>query len=158
MFLLQLIPEKAEEYVEYLISIGRLDEAAVKMADIVNDVSLEECPLLPHTLINAPASPSLSYNRTSLSQERGSQSISCGKNCVFSSLRTQRRSADIDGHTANSYAVCGVCVCVCLCVSVCAGDFGESRPHYSRGAAEVHRHDWSALVLASRLLHKSRPL
>ena len=37
--LLQLLPENTEEYVEYLISIGRLDEAAVKMADIVNDVS-----------------------------------------------------------------------------------------------------------------------
>ena len=35
----QLIPENTEEYVEYLISIDRLDEAAVKMADIVNDVS-----------------------------------------------------------------------------------------------------------------------
>ena len=35
----QLMPENTEEYVEYLISIGRLDEAAVKMADIVNDVS-----------------------------------------------------------------------------------------------------------------------
>jgi pre-mRNA-splicing factor SYF1 len=34
---LKLIPENTEEYVEYLISIDRLDEAAVKMADIVND-------------------------------------------------------------------------------------------------------------------------
>ena len=29
----------SELYVEYLISIGRLDEAAVKLAEIVNDVS-----------------------------------------------------------------------------------------------------------------------
>ena len=31
---------------EYLISIGRLDEAAVKLAEIVNDVSLIEDPPL----------------------------------------------------------------------------------------------------------------
>ena len=36
---LQLRPENAEEFIEYLIRIGRLDEAAVKLADIVNDVS-----------------------------------------------------------------------------------------------------------------------
>ena len=35
----QLSPENGESYVEYLISIGRLDEAAVKLAEIVNDVS-----------------------------------------------------------------------------------------------------------------------
>lgn len=29
-------PEDTEEYIEYLISIGRLDEAAVKLAQIVN--------------------------------------------------------------------------------------------------------------------------
>ena len=34
----QLRPENAEEFIEYLIRIGRLDEAAVKLADIVNDV------------------------------------------------------------------------------------------------------------------------
>jgi pre-mRNA-splicing factor SYF1 len=34
---LKLMPENTEEFVEYLISIDRLDEAAVKMADIVND-------------------------------------------------------------------------------------------------------------------------
>ena len=32
------MPENTEEFVEYLMSIDRLDEAAVKMADIVNDV------------------------------------------------------------------------------------------------------------------------
>lgn len=37
--MLQLRPENAEEFIEYLIRIGRLDEAAVKLADIVNDVS-----------------------------------------------------------------------------------------------------------------------
>jgi len=31
-----LAPEDTEEYIEYLISIGRLDEAAVKLAQIVN--------------------------------------------------------------------------------------------------------------------------
>jgi pre-mRNA-splicing factor SYF1 len=31
-----LYPEDAEDYIEYLISIGRLDEAAVKLAYIVN--------------------------------------------------------------------------------------------------------------------------
>ena len=38
----QLSPENGESYVEYLISIGRLDEAAVKLAEIVNDVSHTE--------------------------------------------------------------------------------------------------------------------
>ena len=38
-FQLQLRPENAEEFIEYLIRIGRLDEAAVKLADIVNDVN-----------------------------------------------------------------------------------------------------------------------
>lgn len=31
-----MCPENAEEYVEYLVSIDRLDEAALRMADIVN--------------------------------------------------------------------------------------------------------------------------
>ena len=35
----QLSPERTEPYIEYLISIGRLDEAATKLAEIVNDVS-----------------------------------------------------------------------------------------------------------------------
>ena len=34
---LQLFPDNAEQYVEYLISIGRLDEAAVLLAKLVND-------------------------------------------------------------------------------------------------------------------------
>ena len=33
---MQLYPEDAEDYIEYLISIGRLDEAAMKLAYIVN--------------------------------------------------------------------------------------------------------------------------
>lgn len=33
----QLSPESAEEYVEYLRSVGRLDEAAVRLARLVND-------------------------------------------------------------------------------------------------------------------------
>ena len=33
----QLSPENAEEYIDYLRSIGRLDEAAVRLAAIVND-------------------------------------------------------------------------------------------------------------------------
>ncbi|XP_046404524.1 pre-mRNA-splicing factor syf1 homolog [Ischnura elegans] len=33
---LKLCPEDSEDYIEYLISIGRLDEAAVKLASIVN--------------------------------------------------------------------------------------------------------------------------
>lgn len=77
VYLLQLLPENTEEYVEYLISIGRLDEAAVKMADIVNDVSrMEGVPVA--TLISLCVSC-----RTSLSQRRGSRSISCGRTCVF---------------------------------------------------------------------------
>ena len=35
---LQLCPEDSEEFVEYLSSIGRLDEAAVKMMEILNNV------------------------------------------------------------------------------------------------------------------------
>ena len=34
---LQLSPEDAEDYIKYLLTIGKLDEAAIKMADIVND-------------------------------------------------------------------------------------------------------------------------
>ena len=36
--LVQLAPENSEEYIEYLISIGRLDEAAFKLAEVVNNV------------------------------------------------------------------------------------------------------------------------
>ncbi|XP_013914939.1 PREDICTED: pre-mRNA-splicing factor SYF1 [Thamnophis sirtalis] len=36
-FTLQLSPENAEEYIEYLHSIDRLDEAAVRLAAVVND-------------------------------------------------------------------------------------------------------------------------
>lgn len=35
--MLQLSPENAEEYIEYLRSIDRLDEAAVRLAAVVND-------------------------------------------------------------------------------------------------------------------------
>ena len=42
----QLRPENAEEFIEYLIRIGRLDEAAIKLADIVNDVSCSSHPTL----------------------------------------------------------------------------------------------------------------
>lgn len=35
--MLQLSPENAEEYIEYLHSIDRLDEAAVRLAAVVND-------------------------------------------------------------------------------------------------------------------------
>ena len=35
---MQLVPEDAEEFIEYLKSIGRLDEAATKLAEIVNRV------------------------------------------------------------------------------------------------------------------------
>ncbi|KAG7252294.1 hypothetical protein CRUP_036664 [Coryphaenoides rupestris] len=35
----QLSPENAEEYIDYLRSIGRLDEAAVRLAAVVNDES-----------------------------------------------------------------------------------------------------------------------
>nr|XP_039253689.1 pre-mRNA-splicing factor SYF1-like [Styela clava] len=37
--MLKLIPEESEDYVEYLISIDRYDEAATKLAEIVNDES-----------------------------------------------------------------------------------------------------------------------
>ena len=40
--LLQLRPENSEEFIEYLISIGNLDEAAVKLADVVNNVSVAD--------------------------------------------------------------------------------------------------------------------
>lgn len=36
---MQLSPENAEEYIDYLRSVGRLDEAAVRLAAVVNDVS-----------------------------------------------------------------------------------------------------------------------
>ena len=36
--LIQLAPEDTEEFIEYLKSIGRLDEAATKLAEIVNRV------------------------------------------------------------------------------------------------------------------------
>ncbi len=36
--MLQICPENTEEYIEYLISIGNLDEAAVKLAEVVNNV------------------------------------------------------------------------------------------------------------------------
>ena len=36
----QLVPEDAEEFIDYLIKIGRLDEAASKLAEIVNRVSV----------------------------------------------------------------------------------------------------------------------
>ena len=36
---LKLAPENSEEYIEYLFSIGRLDEAALKLAEVVNNVS-----------------------------------------------------------------------------------------------------------------------
>ena len=35
--LFQIAPEDTEDYIEYLLSIDKMDEAAVKMADIVND-------------------------------------------------------------------------------------------------------------------------
>lgn len=34
---MQLSPENAEEYIDYLRSVGRLDEAAVRLAAVVND-------------------------------------------------------------------------------------------------------------------------
>ena len=37
-FFVQLVPEDTEEFIEYLKSIGRLDEAATKLAEIVNRV------------------------------------------------------------------------------------------------------------------------
>lgn len=33
----QVEPNGAEEYIDYLVSIGRLDDAAVKLAEVVND-------------------------------------------------------------------------------------------------------------------------
>ncbi|XP_023718111.1 pre-mRNA-splicing factor SYF1-like isoform X1 [Cryptotermes secundus] len=36
VFMHKLYPEDTEDYIEYLISIGRLDEAAMKLAFIVN--------------------------------------------------------------------------------------------------------------------------
>ena len=36
--ILQLAAENSEEYIEYLVSIGRLDEAALKLAEVVNNV------------------------------------------------------------------------------------------------------------------------
>lgn len=36
IMLSQLCPEDTEEYIDYLTAIGRLDEAAVRLADIVN--------------------------------------------------------------------------------------------------------------------------
>ena len=38
-FKLQLLPEDSEDYIDYLISIDRLDEACQKLADLVNDES-----------------------------------------------------------------------------------------------------------------------
>jgi pre-mRNA-splicing factor SYF1 len=35
--ILQLCPENTEDYIEYLATIGRLDEAAIKLAGIVNN-------------------------------------------------------------------------------------------------------------------------
>ena len=37
LLLLQLMPEDAEEFVTYLTSIDRLDEAASRLADIINN-------------------------------------------------------------------------------------------------------------------------
>lgn len=37
VFSAQLSPENAEEYIDYLRSVGRLDEAAVRLAAVVND-------------------------------------------------------------------------------------------------------------------------
>lgn len=33
----QLCPEDSEEFIDYLTSIGRLDEAAIRLAEIVNN-------------------------------------------------------------------------------------------------------------------------
>ena len=35
--MLQLAPQNAEDYIAYLVSIEHLDEAAVKLAQIIND-------------------------------------------------------------------------------------------------------------------------
>eukprot|EP00112_Aurelia_sp_Birch-Aquarium-sp1_P022081 Seg611.1 transcript_id=Seg611.1/GoldUCD/mRNA.D3Y31 product="Pre-mRNA-splicing factor SYF1" protein_id=Seg611.1/GoldUCD/D3Y31 len=43
---LKLQPENAEEYVDYLMDIGWLDEAAVRLASIVNDLWHELCELM----------------------------------------------------------------------------------------------------------------
>jgi pre-mRNA-splicing factor SYF1 len=37
VFCLQLAKENTEEYIDYLISIGWLDEAAIRLANIIND-------------------------------------------------------------------------------------------------------------------------
>lgn len=39
ILLFKLSPENAEEYIDYLRSVGRLDEAAVRLAAVVNDES-----------------------------------------------------------------------------------------------------------------------
>ena len=36
--MVQLCPENTEEFIDYLKSIGRLDEAAIKLSEIVNKV------------------------------------------------------------------------------------------------------------------------
>jgi pre-mRNA-splicing factor SYF1 len=33
----QLCPENAEDFIEYLLSVGQLDEAAVRLAQLVNN-------------------------------------------------------------------------------------------------------------------------
>ena len=47
----QLRPEDTEGYINYLISIGKLDEAAIKVAEIVNSVSLTSWALEPFAII-----------------------------------------------------------------------------------------------------------
>lgn len=39
VYSIKLSPENAEEYIEYLRSVGRLDEAAVRLGAVVNDES-----------------------------------------------------------------------------------------------------------------------
>jgi len=39
-FFQQLAPEDAEEFIDYLIQIGKMDEAASKLAEIVNRVRM----------------------------------------------------------------------------------------------------------------------
>ena len=39
-FFLQLEPENTEKYIDYLIDIGWLDEAALKLAEIIDDVCI----------------------------------------------------------------------------------------------------------------------
>ena len=76
---------------EYLISIGRLDEAAVKLAEIVNDVShIEDPPLCVQELVT-PNIVCLHPCRISLSLKRASPNTSCGRSCVFSSPRILAR-------------------------------------------------------------------